>query len=510
MLNQAVRTRWRALLAIWSVFGIISTVILVGARVIEPTTAAAEGPNSGPQHILVTKSGVSSNDGVGKVYWHITIQNPNTALATLTITDCPDDWHTCQTPPYAHYEGTSGSGGCTSTNPNDIQAGIPCQVNAGGTLVVTVSTDIPDTVRCHSEELVNEADVTQITPAVTFPNVPVSATFDLPATGGQACNTPDSPDIHITKMPSTPTLPPGGGNVTYTYTVTNPGNVPLTNVTVTDDHCSPVTYQSGDTNTDSILQQSETWTYTCTQDLTASTTNNATATGHDGTTTVTSQASAGVTVQQSQTITQTITVFKVLIPGNDPGTFDLTVDGAPIASGVGNGGSGSKQVDPGQHIIGELAEPGTNLANYVVTYSPNCANGIAAVTAGQNITCTITNTRNSESTPPPPATTALSFSPPAVVTAQTPTAAPTAVTPALTPTPTIRPAEAPNTPTEVNTVAGEKTPGPASTPNPPSAGGGTTFNWFQSDSALIVIGLFLLSAILSGAVVVTSGKKPDC
>jgi hypothetical protein len=275
------------------------------------------------------------------------------------------------------------------------------------------------------------------------------------------------------------------------------------NVTVTDDHCTPATYQSGDANSDSKLDLSEAWTYTCTQNLTASTTNIATATGHDGETTVTNQASATVTVGQTQTVTQTITVVKVLSPANDPGTFDLTVDGTTVASGIGDGGSGSKQVDPGQHSIGEIAHSGSSLANYTVTYSANCANGLVTVTAGQNVTCTITNTRNRESTPPPPVITVQTFNPPVILTTQTPTP----VSPTVTPTPTKQPTEAPRTPTEVNTVAGEKTPGAASTPRAPEAGGGTTFNWFHSNEALIVIAFFILSAFLSGAVVLTTGKK---
>jgi len=87
------------------------------------------------------------------------------------------------------------------------------------------------------------------------------------------------PLIHITKTPSPLTLKVGGGVVTYTKKVTNPGTVALSNVTVTDDKCSPVSYISGDSNLDSKLDPSETWTYTCSQNLTQTTTNTAIATG---------------------------------------------------------------------------------------------------------------------------------------------------------------------------------------------------------------------------------------
>jgi len=53
-----------------------------------------------------------------------------------------------------------------------------------------------------------------------------------------------------------------GTPITWTYTVTNPGNVPLSDVTVTDDKGVVPVYQSGDTNGDDKLDTDETWIYT--------------------------------------------------------------------------------------------------------------------------------------------------------------------------------------------------------------------------------------------------------
>ncbi|KKW10933.1 MAG: hypothetical protein UY50_C0024G0023 [Parcubacteria group bacterium GW2011_GWA2_49_9] len=88
------------------------------------------------------------------------------------------------------------------------------------------------------------------------------------------------PLIHITKVPNPLTLTGGGGMVVYTKRVTNPGTVALSNVSVVDDRCTPVTYIYGDTNGDQKLDTTETWLYTCPSLLTQTTTNTAVATGN--------------------------------------------------------------------------------------------------------------------------------------------------------------------------------------------------------------------------------------
>jgi len=87
------------------------------------------------------------------------------------------------------------------------------------------------------------------------------------------------PLIHVEKIPSSLILPAGGGTVIYAKLVTNPGTVPLNNVQISDDECSPVQYISGDTNGDSKLDPTETWVYTCQTNLAKTTTNTVTVSG---------------------------------------------------------------------------------------------------------------------------------------------------------------------------------------------------------------------------------------
>ncbi len=90
---------------------------------------------------------------------------------------------------------------------------------------------------------------------------------------------PVPPLIHVAKIPSSMTLPFGGGAIAYTEQVTNPGTAPLGNVTLIDDTCSPLVFISGDTNNDTNLGPSETWTYTCTTNVSRTTTNTVLASG---------------------------------------------------------------------------------------------------------------------------------------------------------------------------------------------------------------------------------------
>ena len=106
----------------------------------------------------------------------------------------------------------------------------------------------------------------------------------------QVCDTdnhklhPIHPAIHVVK--DGPALAHVGDTITYTFATTNPGDVPLANVTLDDARCDGnAQFLGGDTNGDAMLQTTETWTYSCLHLITAGDPdplpNTATATGMD-------------------------------------------------------------------------------------------------------------------------------------------------------------------------------------------------------------------------------------
>ena len=134
-----------------------------------------------------------------------------------------------------------------------------------------------------------------------------------------------------------------------------------------------------------------------------------------GTTPVTQPFSVGigetVTCTFTNTKKPTLTVVKALFPTNDPGKFDLNVNGTVPALGtnVGNGGTTGAifaNISPTVNNFGEVTNAGspTSLAQYVSSIvctgtggsNPvDNGNGTGSITlaAGADVTCTITNRR---------------------------------------------------------------------------------------------------------------------
>ena len=116
------------------------------------------------------------------------------------------------------------------------------------------------------------------------------------------------PLIHLVKVPNVFVLPAGGGPVTYAYAVTNPGIVPLSNVSISDNKCtglpSIVTGNAGDVNNNNLLDPGETWHFTCQTNLTETTTNLGIAQG----------SANGLTAYDSQVATVVVAPPNAVIP----------------------------------------------------------------------------------------------------------------------------------------------------------------------------------------------------
>jgi uncharacterized repeat protein (TIGR01451 family) len=189
--------------------------------------------------------------------------------------------------------------------------------NSDGILQDTETWNYTCTVNNVTSAFTNTVTATGTPPS--GPDVTATATANV---------TVNTPLITVVKTPSFQAVA-SGGTATFTITVTNPGSIPLTNITVTDPQCTTLTGPVGDTNTDSILQTTETWVYTCTTtNVTAGFINNVTASGTvaDGPT-VTDSDSAQVTITAppAPMITVIKTPSNQAVVSGGTATFTLTV-----------------------------------------------------------------------------------------------------------------------------------------------------------------------------------------
>lgn len=102
-------------------------------------------------------------------------------------------------------------------------------------------------------------------------------------------------------------------------------------------------------------------------------------------------------------LSATLTINQVIDPGDDPGLFNLQIDGSTAGTGAnaGNGGTtGAVSVSAGAHTVGHTAGTATDLSDY--ESSTDCtADGAPLaldgdeilVGAAQDVVCTITLTR---------------------------------------------------------------------------------------------------------------------
>ena len=200
------------------------------------------------------------------------------------------------------------------------------------------------------------------------------------------------PGLHLVKSADKTELPVGGGVVNYTFTLTNAGNQPLSEITLKDEitgtstaACGPISGPTGDTNGDKKLDQRETWVYTCSVTVTKDTANTATA---DSKETAPATATWSVTVAKPAHLTLVKNVSGGQASASD---WTLTATGPTTLSGAG-GAKGD--VPAGTYALSESGD----VADYVAG-DWSCRGGSqdgasVSLKADESATCTITNTYN--------------------------------------------------------------------------------------------------------------------
>lgn len=187
-----------------------------------------------------------------------------------------------------------------------------------------------------------------------------------------------------------------GTTVTYTYKVTNTGDTPLKDVSITDDKCSAILPAvgaiapvNGDANGDKKLDVSETWTFTCSQLLNTTTKNVVVVTGKD-------QLDKEVTSTDDETVTVvrpdlevTKTDGRVAINRGDALTYTIVV------KNVGDGASKRTQlIDtmPQGFVFGSVSGTGPNGAIAATALNGIITSAEFELAPGQQATFTVTGT----------------------------------------------------------------------------------------------------------------------
>jgi uncharacterized repeat protein (TIGR01451 family) len=170
-----------------------------------------------------------------------------------------------------------------------------------------------------------------------------------------------NPDIAVNKVANPLVIYPSD-TVIYTYTVTNPGDDPLSNVSWSDDKCTPMTIVGGDEDHDNELDPVESWVYTCEMTSTADIINIASVTGTyslGGIVTATDTASVDVIspaiaiektaaptiIYPDETVIYTYTVTNL---GDDPLDVDLSDDQCSPLDSLGGDDNINGELDPGE------------------------------------------------------------------------------------------------------------------------------------------------------------------
>ncbi|MBE2184372.1 MAG: isopeptide-forming domain-containing fimbrial protein, partial [Anaerolineae bacterium] len=186
--------------------------------------------------------------------------------------------------------------------------------------------------------------------------------------------------IAVDAQPETQTVPLNS-SANLTFTVTNTGNGPVQNVSVTHPLCTPA-YTSGDLNSDGLLDLTESWMYSCaTSPIVASSVTNVTVNASDLNGAAVAPASDSVAINiPSPTPTDRPTGVP---PTQEPSDVPPAASPTPALQASATTAPVIGVFDPGMSKIGYLPEGSLGLPGEAINWDITISNYGAA--AGSNV-----------------------------------------------------------------------------------------------------------------------------
>ena len=245
---------------------------------------------------------------------------------------------------------------------------------ASETCTATYTTTAADV---SAGQVTNHATATTVFGGAPVNSNPATTTVTFQSPGGGGGGTPA---IGISKTPKTQTIA-SGTTATFTITVTNSGQLSLSNVTVSDPLAPACSMGPSQIAALGSMAPGASVTYNCAlANVTASFTNVATATG---------LASNGQTVQATDTAAVTVTAPPTPTPPTPvpPATAkpSISIVKSPATQTVGNGGTATFQIT--------VTNTGAvTLTNVTVSdpLSPDCSRNLGSLAAGEKKTYSCT------------------------------------------------------------------------------------------------------------------------
>jgi uncharacterized repeat protein (TIGR01451 family) len=263
----------------------------VGTQVLGCTFAslAGHGTSIGPIHITSDTSAADCATVTNIA--HVSADNNPDAQSTASVrVDCPSI-SISKTPDEGTAKGgdtiaftitvsNAGPGTAHDVVITDVLpsgGGLHWTIDGAGTTAANCSISL-GTLTCNQGDLASGASVhvrvTSPTTAAecgsTINNTGTVTLSNGPGGQNNGDITVSCPVLSINIDKDGPAVAHVGDTIHYTLTVTNGTDEPLHDITVTDPVCDQApTYQSGDTNSDNILQSGESWIFTCDHEVTA-------------------------------------------------------------------------------------------------------------------------------------------------------------------------------------------------------------------------------------------------